>query len=252
MAGYSIIVPSYNQEKFIKETLENLANLKARSENTNISIQVIVVDNCSNPSTLKIINDYKKIINNLIIEKDDGQYDAINKGMKLVKGEFWTWLNTDDLIDLDGFFKLADYLNENPNTDYIYGDVAYIDENSVFHKNSSSGTLSIEKLLKTNASISQPGSFFRTAFTREIGELSSFNFAFDYEYILRCFKNKAKIVKLDSIVAYFRYYKTSKSGSQDYRFLKEQLKINRLYGGSFFSNLSLMLRLRIFKRRFFN
>ena len=252
MAGYSIIVPSYNQEKFIKETLENLAILKAKAENTNVAIQVIVIDNCSNASTLRIINDYKKIINNLVIEKDHGQYDAINKGLNLVKGEFWTWLNTDDLIDIDGFFKLADYLANNPNTDYIYGDVDYIDENSVVTKTSSSGTLTFEKLVNTDASISQPGSFFRTRFTREIGELSAYNFAFDYDYILRCFKNEAKIVKLDACVAYFRYYKASKSGSRDYRFLKEQLKINKRYGGTFFSHLSLLLRLRIIKRRFFN
>ncbi|WP_317897480.1 glycosyltransferase [Aurantibacillus circumpalustris] len=252
MSGYSIIVPSFNQEKFIKETLENLATLKAQAENTNVVIQIIVVDNCSSPTTLKIINDYKGIINNLIIEKDKGQYDAINKGLNLVKGEFWTWLNTDDLIDIPGFFKLAEYLEDNHNTDYIYGDVSYIDENSVFHKNSSSGILSFEKLLENDASISQPGSFFRTKFTREIGELLPFNFAFDYEYILRCLKNEAKIVKLDTVVAYFRYYKASKSGSQDYRFLKEQLKINKLYGGKFFSNLSLILRLRILKRKLFN
>lgn len=252
MSVYSIIVPSYNQEKFIKETLENLATLKAQAENTNIVIQVIVIDNCSGPSTQKIINDYKKIINNLIIEKDKGQYDAINKGLRLVKGEYWTWLNTDDLIDVTGFFKLTDYLADNPNTDYVYGDVAYIDENSVFHKNSTSGTLSYTKLLNQDASISQPGSFFKTSFTNKIGELSTFHFAFDYEYILRCLKNNAKVVKLDVNVAYFRYYSTSKSGSQDYRFLKEQLTINKLYGGKASSKLSLLLRLRIIKRKLFN
>jgi glycosyltransferase involved in cell wall biosynthesis len=252
VAGYSIIIPSYNQEKFIKETLESVAKIKARVEDINIVIQVIVIDNCSNAGTIKVINDYKGIINNLIIEQDKGQYDAINKGLKLVKGEYWTWLNTDDLLDLEGFLKLAHYLADNPKTDYIYGDVAYINENSELHKNYTSGTLSFERLLNEDASISQPGSFFRTAFTREIGELASFHFAFDYEYILRCFKHQAKTVKLDTQVALFRYYKASKSGSQDYRFLEEQLKINQLYGGKFLSKLSLMLRLRILKRKLFN
>ena len=246
MSGYSIIVPSYNQEKFIKETLENLATLKALAENTNSVIQVIVIDNCSGPSTLKIINDYKKIINNLIIEKDEGQYDAINKGLKLVKGEYWTWLNTDDLIDVKGFFKLVTCLEDNESTDYIYGDVDYIDENSVFHKNATSRGLSYTKLLNHDAAISQPGSFFKTSFTNKIGELSSFHSAFDYEYILRCFKNNAKFVKLDATLAYSRYNSASKLGTQDSRLLKEQLQINKLYGGTFFSKLSLLLRWNIF------
>ena len=245
MATYSIIVPSYNQETFIKETLSNLTELKKRAESTNIVVQIIVVDNCSDAATNRIINAHKDIINNLVIEKDKGQFDAINKGLKLAKGAYWTWLNTDDLIDIDGFFKIAEYLESRPNVDYIYGDVAYIDENSNFHKDSSTGELSLEKLVFVDASISQPGSFFRRQFTDTIGELSSFHFAFDYEYILRCLKNGARVAKLDTTVSYFRYYKTSKSGSQDYRFLKEQLKINQLYGGTFFSKLSLLLDLEL-------
>lgn len=252
MATYSIIVPSYNQETFIKETLSNLSDLKARAESSNIVVQIIVVDNCSDAPTIKIINSYRDIINNLVIEKDKGQCDAINKGLKLVKGTYWTWLNTDDLIDVDGFFKIAEYLEMRSNVDYIYGDVAYIDENSNFHKNSSTGELSLEKLVFVDASISQPGSFFRKQFTDTIGELSSFHFAFDFEYILRCLKNNAKVAKLNTNVSYFRYYKTSKSGSQDYRFLKEQLLITKLYGGRFFSKLGLFLRLRILKRMLVN
>lgn len=252
MAIYSIIVPSFNQETFIKETLDNLAELKVKAEEKNIFIQLIVVDNCSGRTTLNIINSHKNSINNLVIESDQGQFDAINKGLKLVKGAYWTWLNTDDLIDHEGFFALAAYLEDHPDTDYIYGDVAYIDENSQFNKDSTTGALSLEKLVFEDASISQPGSFFRKGFTDSIGELSSFHFAFDYEYILRCLKNKAKVVKLDTNAAYFRYYKTSKSGSQDFRFLKEQLTINKLYGGKLFSRLSILLRLRILKRRLFN
>ncbi|PBQ33858.1 hypothetical protein CNR22_19410 [Sphingobacteriaceae bacterium] len=252
VATYSIIVPSYNQETFIEQTLANLAELKKKAESTNIVIQIIVVDNCSNAPTLRIINSYKDVINNLVIEKDKGQFDAINKGLKLVKGTYWTWLNTDDLIDIDGFFKITQYLDLRTNIDYIYGNVAYIDEHSKFHKESSTGELTLEKLVFDDASISQPGSFFRKQFTDTIGELSSFHFAFDYEYILRCLKNDAKVAKVDANVSYFRYYKTSKSGSQDYRFLKEQLKINQLYGGRFFSKLGLFLRLRILKRMLVN
>jgi glycosyltransferase involved in cell wall biosynthesis len=229
-----------------------LDQLKQTALKKNIGIQIIVVDNCSDKSTRDIIGEYGEMIDNLIVEKDKGQYDAINKGLKLVKGAYWTWLNTDDLIDMEGFFQVADYLKTHPDTDYVYGDVIYIDEEARFLKKLSTGELSLTKLVHEDASICQPGSFFRKKFTDNLGELSSFHFAFDYEYILRCLKNKAKIFKLNVPVARFRYYKASKSGSQDYRFLKEQLVISKLYGGRFLSKLSLILRLRIIKRKLFN
>lgn len=252
MATYSVIVPSYNQETFVKETLENLAQLKTKAREKGITVQTIVIDNCSEPGTLTIIQSYKSSIDVLVVEKDAGQYDAINKGLKLAKGDYWTWLNTDDLIDPEGFFAIVAHLEKQPDTDYIYGDVTYIDEHSKFERDSSTGALSLHKLLFEDASISQPGSFFRKGFTDRIGELSSFYFAFDYEYILRCLKNGAKVTKIDANVAFFRYYSASKSGRQDFRFIKEQLHINKLYGGRFFSRLSLLLRLRILKRKLFN
>ncbi|MBL7932741.1 MAG: glycosyltransferase [Bacteroidia bacterium] len=252
MFVYSIIVPSFNQERFIRETLQNLSELKKTAAERNIKIQIILVDNCSDEPTSGLIKEYAPAIDDLLIEKDKGQYDAINKGLRLVKGDYWTWLNTDDLIDPKGFFEIDAYLRVHPKTDYIYGSVAYIDENSKFSKNSSTENLSFNQLLNKDASISQPGSFFRTQFTRTLGNLSPFHFAFDYEYILRCLKNRAVVAKINENVAFFRYYNSSKSGSQDYRFLKEQLKINASYGGSFFSKLSILLRIRILKRKLLN
>jgi glycosyltransferase involved in cell wall biosynthesis len=252
MASFSIIIPSFNQDKYIRETLENVSLLKKKAAQKNIKIQLILVDNCSNQETMLVIDDFKEEIDNLFIEADKGQYDAINKGLKVVAGNYWTWLNTDDLLDIDGFFKIAELVYQDPEIDYIYGNVGYIDEHSKFYKSYNSGDLSLEKLVNTDASISQPGSFFRTEFTHKIGELAEFRFAFDYEYILRCFKHHARVHKLESNVAYFRYYNTSKSGSKDHRFIQEQKKISKAYGRSFFSILSFMLSLRILKRRIFN
>ena len=63
--------------------------------------------------------------------------------------------------------------------------------------------------------------FLLSEFTKKIGNLSEYRFAFDYEYILRILQNKGIVVKLDSIVAQFRYYQESKSGSQDAHFFSK-------------------------------
>ncbi|MDZ4664863.1 MAG: glycosyltransferase [Bacteroidota bacterium] len=252
MASFSIIIPSFNQDKYIRETLENVALLKKQAAQKNILVQLILVDNCSNKETAAVIDDFKEAIDNLIVEKDKGQYDAINKGLKHVAGDYWTWLNTDDLLDIDGFFKIADILNKHTNIDYIYGNVGYIDAQSKFYKSYTSGDLNLQKLTQTDASISQPGSFFKTEFTKKIGELAKYGFAFDYEYILRLLKNAAEVHKLEDNVAYFRYYDASKSGSKNFRFLEEQYSISKSYGRKNFSTLSFMLIIRILKRRLFN
>ena len=247
----SIIIPSYNQIKFIEATMQNIVTIKQLSKEQGTELEVIVCDNCSIPEVQFIFEKYKEFIDILIVEPDKGQYDAINKGLKHVTGIYWTWLNTDDLIDPQGFFKILNYLKSHT-VDYIYGDVETIDEHGNSITKSSSGEISLKSLTTIDASISQPGSFFRTEFTKKIGNLNNYRFAFDYEYILRILKNNGIVVKLDTIVSQFRYYQESKSGSQAANFLIEQLEIAKLYGSSSLSKLSLILRLRILKRKLVN
>lgn len=247
----SVIIPSYNQIKFIEATMKNIVAIKNLCKENNTELEVIVCDNCSIPEVQSIFEKYKDAIDVLKVEADKGQYDAINKGLNYVTGEYWTWLNTDDLIDLKGFLEIVNYLKANT-VDYIYGDIETIDENGKSIEIGTSGKISLESLTTQDASISQPGSFFRTEFTKKIGLLSNYRFAFDYEYILRILKNNGSVVKLNSVVAQFRYYQESKSGSQDARFLMEQLEIAKLYGSSSLSKLSLLLRLRILKRKLVN
>lgn len=231
--------------------MQNIVSLKQLCKENDTELEVIVFDNCSIPEVQAIFEKYKDSIDTLKVEADKGQYDAINKGLNYVTGTYWTWLNTDDLIDLNGFSEILNYLKSHQ-PDYIYGDIETIDENGKSINKQSSSIISLHSLTTQDASISQPGSFFKTDFTTKIGNLSAYRFAFDYEYILRILKNKGQVVKIDSIVAQFRYYQESKSGSQDARFLIEQLEIAKLYGGNSFSRLGLMLRLRILKRKLIN
>ncbi len=248
---FSIIIPSYNQVDFIEITLQNIVALKKLCAEQKIELEVILCDNQSNEKVQAIIQEYKSYINFLIVEPDKGQYDAINKGLTYVTGNYWTWLNTDDFIELDGFLEIVNYLILYP-VDYIYGDINIINRDGSLIGKSSSGNISIKTLTQKDASISQPGSFFNLEFTNKIGKLNAYKFAFDYEYILRILKSNGKIAKINSVVAQFRYYQESKSGSQNSQFLIEQLQIAKLYGSKFFSKLSIILRLRILKRKLIN
>jgi glycosyltransferase involved in cell wall biosynthesis len=248
---FSIIVPSYNQPDYIEFTCQNLAELKQKSSQHSIKIEVLLFDSCSNSATQEIIQKYKSIFDVLVVEKDKGQYDAINQGIEKCTGEYWTWLNTDDLLDIDGFFKLVDVLKGNISIDYIYGGVSYINEKGDFLKTINTWELNLEQLVTKEPSVFQPGSFFKKSFTDKIGLLKSYRCCFDYEYILRCMKNNATIYQCDFAVSKFRYYKTSKTGSITPIFIREQLLISKDYGRKWYHYLTSFSKLRLLKHLLF-
>ncbi len=248
---FSIIIPSFNQHAFIEATFLNLKALKEQAAVKGISFQYILVDNNSEEPTKGIIQKYSSILDTILIESDKGQYDAINKGLALVKGKYWTWLNTDDLMDITGFFRLAEVLSHRPEVDYIYGAIDYIDERGNLIKHFPSYDVNYKRLIRRDPSISQPGSFFKTSFTTKIGDLEPLRCCFDYEYILRCLKNGAKFYQCAFVTAQFRYYNLSKTGSITPIFIKEQLQISQKYGRKWFHFLTGFSYLRLLKHKVF-
>ena len=247
----SIIVPSYNQDEYIAYTLKNLAEIKKKAAVVGIFIEILVFDSESNERVQQIIRDYQQEFDFVEIKKDKGQYDAINKGILKCSGDYWTWLNTDDLLDIDGFFKIVDVLTANSSIDYIYGGVTYINEKGETLKTVDTWKLSLDQLVTEEPAIFQPGSFFKKSFTDKIGLLKSYQCCFDYEYILRCFKYNANVYQCNYAVSQFRYYKTSKTGSITPIFIREQLIISKDYGRKWYHYLSSFSKLRLLKHLLF-
>ena len=86
----SIITVVKNNEKFIEKNILSVIN------QTYKNYEHIIVDGNSSDGTLKIINKYRNKISKIISEKDDGLYDAMNKGIKNATGDIISILNSDD------------------------------------------------------------------------------------------------------------------------------------------------------------
>lgn len=117
----SIITVCYNSERTIEDTLQSVINQSYPN------IEYIVIDGISTDGTLSIINKYKDKITTIVSEKDNGIYDAINKGIKLATGEIIANLNSDDFyIDNN---VIADVVTsfEKDKTDTLYADLYYVD-----------------------------------------------------------------------------------------------------------------------------
>lgn len=248
---FSVIVPSLNQENFISQTLVNLIEIKKRAREKNIFLEILLFDAESNLQVRRILEDFKNELDYLEIKKDLGQYDAINKGILKSSGDYWTWLNTDDLLDPEGFFKITDILQKNEQIDYIYGGITYIDENQRVIKSVDAWDLYYGDLVQKEPAVFQPGSWFKKSFTDRVGLLASYSCCFDYEYILRLLKNAAVFYRCDFPVSKFRYYSSSKTGSNTVQFIKEQLLISKLYGRRWFDYLTGFSKLRLIKHFLF-
>ena len=89
----SIITPSYNQAEFIKRTIQSVLSQNYKN------FEYIIVDGGSTDETLSILKKYGNKIR-WISEKDNGQSDAINKGLKMATGKIVAYLNSDDTYNL--------------------------------------------------------------------------------------------------------------------------------------------------------
>jgi glycosyltransferase involved in cell wall biosynthesis len=116
----SIITVCFNSEKTIRSTIESVINQDYNE------IEYIIIDGGSSDRTLNIVREYETKINKIISEKDEGMYDAINKGIKLSNGVFVGILNSDDeFYSNDILSKISKFLKKNPRLDAIYGDIIF-------------------------------------------------------------------------------------------------------------------------------
>ena len=87
----SVITATYNSERFIKRCIDSV-------QSQSIECQHIFVDGLSSDKTNEIIHKFKRSTDKCISEKDEGIYDAFNKGIKLADGDIIAILNSDDLF----------------------------------------------------------------------------------------------------------------------------------------------------------
>ncbi len=123
----SIITPTFNSAKTLSMTIESILN------QTHADIEHIIVDGQSTDSTLDIISSYKdKSHITLISEKDDGLYDAMNKGIACASGDIVGILNSDDFYyDTKVLEDVSKVFESHPDIDLVYGDLQYVSKNDI-------------------------------------------------------------------------------------------------------------------------
>lgn len=217
----TIITPSFNQNYFIKDTIKSVLDQDYKD------LEYIIIDGGSSDGTLEIIKEYSDDLHYFVSEKDNGQSQAINKGIIHSSGSIINWLNSDDYYEPNALSIIADCFCKNEDIQVVTGKERYFESGTNKTLNIYQGTnfeLSIEDLIY-NAEIDQPPTFFRTDVFKKCTPLNeNLHYTMDSElwmkYLLQF--GKDKIQKTDHLLTNFRVHSESKSFNFQDEFLKER------------------------------
>ena len=203
----SIITPSFNQGAYIEHTI--LSVLDQGYPN----LEYFVIDGGSTDATTDIIKKYASRISHWVSEKDSGQSEAINKGLKMATGDIVSWLCSDDLYVPGTLSRVAGIFGDNRDRVMVHGRSILFDEKG---KEEIKGAEAIDLKLRYFSVIPfpQPSSFFRKRLIEEQGYLrEDLHFAMDFDLLIRAALNY-EIHPVDDILSKYRLHRESKTVTQ--------------------------------------
>jgi glycosyltransferase involved in cell wall biosynthesis len=196
----SIIIPSFNQGKYIGETLHSIFNQDYRP------IEVLVLDGGSTDETLRVLRSFDFPELQWWSQPDRGVVEAVNKGLRRAQGEILAIQSSDDAYLPGAFSTVVSFLRSREDVALVYGDVEYMDVDSQITGRTSLPPFDLCGYLGKFSYIPQPSAFFRAWAASEVGGWrEDISYAADAEYWLRI-ALRYPVAKIDKLVGRYRYH----------------------------------------------
>ena len=196
--NFSIVTVRYNAEKVVRKTIESVLRQEYAP------YEYYIVDGASADQTLAIADEYKDafaqkgIKYKIISEKDTGIYNAMNKGIKLAKGDFVSFLNAGDWYELDALKNVNDLYSEEF-FELTYGGLHYINPNgTVTNKMSKMDSFPI-----SSRHWNHPSMFLKREIYEKYGFDEYFRAYADFNLYLKLRKDGTKIRVIDKVITNF-------------------------------------------------
>ena len=197
-----------------------------------VEIEYIVIDGASRDRSLDIIHRHRDRIDHVISEPDNGPASAINKGLRMATGELVGWLNADDLYHPDALKRAIAAMERHPRAALCFGRCRIIDEEGleirkgITRFKESLFPFSCQFMIQSINYVSQPAAFFRRTALEKAGLLrEDLKAAFDYDLLLRLWRQGGACRIPGPPVSDFRWHPGSISGSTFSRQFKEEFDI---------------------------
>lgn len=213
----TIITPSFNQGQYIEETILSVINQNYPN------LEYIIIDGGSTDNSIEIIKKYEKYLTYWVSEKDNGQSDAINKGILKVTGEIFNWLNSDDYLEPESLFLVAKLFNASK-INVVCGKAKHFG-NGATYVSPPSTYFNPKKDEAFVPRINQPATFFKTHVIKELGSLNQqLHFCMDLEWWMKYLFlfGYNHISFTEEVLVNFREHNMSKTMSQSYKFAEDK------------------------------
>lgn len=204
----SVIIPSYNQGHFIKETLDSIITQDYPN------IEIIVIDGGSTDGTVKILEEYDSFLYYWISEKDKGQSNALNKGIEIATGDFIAWQNSDDIFLPGALNALVN--KAKMGFDVVYSSILGIDAigrviNRIYYVPFSPVLLKYYSIAFTNQA-----ALYRADFLKVLKIDESLHYAMDFDLEFRLYKAGASFGFVKGFWGAIRFHADAKTVNEFY------------------------------------
>ena len=216
----SIVTPSYNQAKYLTQTIESI--LKQNYPN----LEYIIVDGGSTDGSVDIIRQYESHLAYWVSERDSGQSEAINKGLYRATGVLFNWINSDDVLFPNALWRIAEVYREHPDADLVVGYGA---------KSKADGTITRITVPPREFSMSpanwsffvhQQSVFIATqTITRLGGVREDLSSIMDADLYYRIFREGCRYVRTHALIGVIREHAEAKGAAQKEHFVAEKLDV---------------------------
>lgn len=216
----TLVTPSYNQGAFIEETIRSVL-LQGYP-----NLEYIVIDGGSTDETVAIIKKYAPWITHWVSERDHGQSHAINKGLSRATGEWFNWINSDDVLAPGALRSLVNAARD-PATVVVSGVTANLRDDTVFSRYAAQVSVTWPDTL-FSLRVNQPGSLLRLSAVRAVGGIrEDLRLTMDLALWLRLALNHgpAAFAYTDAEVATYRYHSASKTCAGEDVFALEEFAL---------------------------
>ncbi len=205
----SIVTPSYQQARYLGETMRSVLD-------QGVPVEYVVQDGGSTDGSAELIRREAGRLHAWASARDAGQADAIARGFAQTSGgpdDVMAWINSDDYYQPGALAFVADYFAQHPEMDVLYGHRIVVDEES---REIARWFLPRhdEAVMRLNDFIPQETLFWRRRVFDRVGGLNpSFQFAIDWDLLLRFAAAGARIVRVPYFLACFRAHAAQKTAA---------------------------------------